>query len=34
MLEAQQEPPLLLNLVWQEYGRMATEIASANAARR
>jgi hypothetical protein len=34
MLQAQQEPPLLLNLVWAEYGRMATEIASAHAARQ
>ena len=34
MLVAQQEPPLFLNLVWADYGRMATEIATAHAARR
>ena len=34
MLQAQQEPPLLLNLVWADYSRMATEIATAHAARR
>lgn len=34
MLEAGEVPPLLLNLVWAEYGRMATEIATAHAARR
>src|SRR5215510_4894761 len=34
MLQTQQEPPLLLNLVWADYGRMATEIATAHAARR
>lgn len=34
MLQAQQEPPLFLNLVWADYGRMATEIAAAHAARR
>ena len=34
MLQAQQEPPLLLNLVWTDYSRMATEIATAHAARR
>jgi hypothetical protein len=32
MLQAQQEPPLFLNLVWADYGRMATEIATAHAA--
>jgi hypothetical protein len=34
MIKAQQVPPLLLNLVWADYGRMATEIATAHAARR
>jgi hypothetical protein len=34
MLQAGEEPPLLLNLVWQDYGRMAAEIATAHAARR
>jgi hypothetical protein len=34
MLQAQQEPPLFLHLVWADYGRMATEIAAAHAARR
>jgi len=34
MLQAQQEPPLFLNLVWADYGRMANEIATAHAARR
>ena len=34
MLQARQEPPLLLNLVWTDYSRMATEIATAHAARR
>jgi hypothetical protein len=32
MLQAQQEPPLFLNLVWTDYGRMAEEIATAHAA--
>ncbi len=31
MLAAQQEPPLFLNLVWNDYGRMAAEIAAAHA---
>ena len=31
MLAAQQEPPLFLNLVWSDYGRMAAEIAAAHA---
>lgn len=34
MLEAKQEPPLFLNLVWADYTRMATEIAAARVARR
>jgi hypothetical protein len=34
MLVANQEPPLFLNLVWTDYGRMATEIATAHATRR
>ena len=34
ILQARQEPPLFLNLVWTDYGRMATEIATAHAARR
>jgi hypothetical protein len=34
ILQARQEPPLLLNLVWADYGRMATEIAAAHATRR
>ena len=33
-LQAQQEPPLLLNLVWADYSRMATEIATAHASDR
>jgi hypothetical protein len=33
MLGAQQDPPLFLNLVWANYGRMATEIATAHARR-
>ncbi|WOH65392.1 hypothetical protein [Bradyrhizobium sp. BWA-3-5] len=28
MLQAGQEPPLLLNLVWADYGRLAAEIAA------
>ncbi|MDE5453185.1 hypothetical protein GWE18_09960 [Bradyrhizobium sp. CSA112] len=31
MLQAQQEPPLFLNLVWADYGRLAGEIAAARA---
>ena len=34
MLQAGEEPPLFLNLVWTEYGRMAAEIATAHASRR
>jgi len=34
MLQAGEAPPLFLNLVLAEYGRMATEIAVAHAARR
>ena len=34
MLQAQQEPPLFLNLVWADYSRMAEEIAAAHAARQ
>ena len=34
MLQAGEVPPLLLNLVWADYGRMASEIATAHAARR
>src|SRR5215470_12588043 len=34
MLQAGELPPLLLNLVWADYGRMAAEIATAHAARR
>jgi hypothetical protein len=34
MTQAGEEPPLFLNLVWTDYGRMATEIATAHAARR
>jgi hypothetical protein len=34
ILQAQQEPPLFLNLVWADYSRMANEIATAHAARR
>jgi hypothetical protein len=34
MLQAQQETPLFINLVWADYGRMAAEIATAHAARR
>jgi hypothetical protein len=33
MLQAGEEPPLFLNLVWVNYGRMATEIATAHARR-
>ena len=31
LLQAQQEPPLFLNLVWADYGRLAGEIAAARA---
>jgi hypothetical protein len=31
MLQAKQEPPLFLNLVWADYGRLAGEIAGARA---
>jgi hypothetical protein len=34
MLEAKQEPPLFLNLVWADYTRMATEIAAARVSHR
>jgi hypothetical protein len=34
MVAAGQEPPLLLNLVWIDYTRMATEIAAARVAKR
>jgi hypothetical protein len=34
MLQAGEAAPLFLNLVWSDYGRMATEIAAAHAARR
>jgi hypothetical protein len=33
MLQAQQEPPLFLNLVWADYGRLAEEIAAARASQ-
>jgi hypothetical protein len=33
MLASQQEPPLFLNLVWADYGRMAAEIATAHSRR-
>jgi hypothetical protein len=33
MLQAGETPPLFLNLVWADYGRMATEIATAYARR-
>ena len=33
MLGAGEVPPLFLNLVWADYGRMATEIATAHARR-
>ena len=29
LLQAQQEPPLFLYLVWADYGRLAKEIAAA-----
>jgi hypothetical protein len=34
LLAAKQEPPLFLNLVWEDYTRMATEIAAARVAHR
>ena len=34
MLQARQEPPLFLYLVWADYGRLANEIAAARAGRR
>lgn len=34
MLQAGQEPPLFLNLVWSDYTRMAAEIAAARVAHR
>jgi hypothetical protein len=34
LLQAQQEPPLFLYLVWADYGRLANEIAAARAGRR
>ena len=34
LLQTQQQPPLFLYLVWADYGRLASEIASACAARR
>ena len=34
LLQAQQEPPLFLYLVWADYGRLANEIAAARASRR
>ncbi len=34
LLQAQQEPPLFLYLVWADYGRLADEIAAARAGRR
>ena len=34
LLQAQQEPPLFLYLVWADYGRLANEIAAARALRR
>jgi hypothetical protein len=34
ILQAGEEPPLFLNLIWADYGRMAAEIAAAHAARR
>lgn len=34
MLRAGEEPPLMLNLLWADYGRMASEIAAAHASRR
>jgi hypothetical protein len=34
LLQAGQEPPLFLYLVWADYGRLANEIAAARAGRR
>ena len=34
MLQVGEVPPLLLNLVWADYGRMATEIAAGHTTRR
>jgi hypothetical protein len=34
MLRAGEAPPLFLNLIWEDYGRMAAEIATAHSARR
>lgn len=34
LLQAQQEPPLFLYLVWADYGRLANEIAAARVSRR
>ena len=34
LLQARQEPPLFLYLVWADYGRLANEIAAARAGRR
>lgn len=34
LLQARQEPPLFLYLVWADYGRLANEIAEARAGRR
>jgi hypothetical protein len=34
MLQAQQEPPLLLYLVWADYTRLASEIAAGRAGRK
>lgn len=33
MMQAGEQPPLFLNLVWADYNRMATEIATAHASR-
>jgi hypothetical protein len=34
MVQAKQEPPLFLNLLWTDYTRMATEIAAARTSHR
>ena len=34
LVQAQQEPPLFLYLVWADYGRLAKEIAAARVSRR
>jgi len=34
LLQAKQEPPLFLYLVWADYGRLANEIATARVSRR